>query len=73
MKILAKHNTKKFDLINVFQYRFRYFLEAVIAGACHLLLSVCQRRYQFVIFKPLSYCFKETIEFDVKTSFASRP
>ena len=28
---------------------------------------------QFVIFKPLSYCFKETIGFDVKASFASRP
>ena len=28
---------------------------------------------QFVIFKPLSYCFEETIGFDVKTSFASRP
>ena len=29
--------------------------------------------YQFVIFKPLSYCFEETIGFDVKASFASRP
>ena len=29
--------------------------------------------YQFVIFKPLSYCFEETIGFDVKVSFASRP
>ena len=28
---------------------------------------------QFVIFKPLSYCFKETIGFDVKVWFASRP
>ena len=28
---------------------------------------------QFVIFKPLRYCFKETIGFDVKASFASRP
>ena len=28
---------------------------------------------QFVIFKPLSYCFEETIRFDVKASFASRP
>ena len=29
--------------------------------------------HQFVIFKPLSYCFQETIGFDVKASFASRP
>ena len=28
---------------------------------------------QFVIFKPLSHCFEETIGFDVKASFASRP
>ena len=29
--------------------------------------------YQFVIFKPLNYCFEETIGFDVKASFTSRP
>ena len=28
---------------------------------------------QFLLFKPLSYCFKETIGFDVKASSASRP
>ena len=28
---------------------------------------------QFVVFKPLSYFFEGTIEFDVKASFASRP
>ena len=28
---------------------------------------------QFVIFKPLSYCFQETVGFDVKASFVSRP
>ena len=28
--------------------------------------------FPFVIFKPLSYFFKETIGFDVKVSFASR-
>ena len=28
---------------------------------------------QFLMFKPLSYCFEETIGFDVKASFASRP
>ena len=28
---------------------------------------------KFVIFKPLSYCFEETIGFDVKGSFARRP
>ena len=28
---------------------------------------------QFIIFKPLSYCFEERTEFDVNASFASRP
>ena len=32
-----------------------------------------KRSYQFVIFKPLSYCFEETIWFNGKASFASRP
>ena len=31
------------------------------------------KSFQFVIFKPISYCFEETIGFDVETSFASRP
>ena len=36
--------------------------------------SFCGRYiYQFIIFKSLSYCFEETIGFDVKASFASRP
>ena len=29
--------------------------------------------FQFIIFKPLSYCFEETIGFDLKASFASCP
>ena len=33
----------------------------------------CTYTDQFVIFKTLTYCFKVTIGFDVKTSFASRP
>ena len=28
---------------------------------------------QFLLFKPLSYCFEETIGFDEKASFPSRP
>ena len=30
-------------------------------------------RSQFLIFKPLSYCFEEAIGFDVKASFVGRP
>ena len=28
---------------------------------------------QFLLFKPITYCFEETIGFDVKASFANRP
>ena len=35
-----------------------------------ILRCICHP--QFVIFKPLSYCFEEAIGFDVKTSFANR-
>ena len=29
--------------------------------------------YQFVAFKPLSYCFEETKRFDLKASFSRPP
>ena len=38
-----------------------------------VLFVYCNPPFQFVIFKPLSFCFKETIGFHVKASFASRP
>ena len=38
-----------------------------------LKYTVLDSTEQFVIFKPLSYCFKETIGFDVRTSFANCP
>ena len=49
-------------------------------GECgYLTLIVCREKnsvllqIQFLIFKPRSHCFEETIEFDVKVSFASHP
>ena len=33
----------------------------------------CHQEHKFVIFEPLSYCFEETVGFDVKASPASRP
>ena len=38
-----------------------------------LSMNLLEYSLQFVIFKPLIYCFKETIGFDVKASSASRP
>ena len=43
--------------------------EDFASGSRNLTISF----YQFVIFKLLSYCFEETIRFDVKASFASHP
>ena len=40
-------------------------------GLC--ILKCSDQHIQFVMIKPLSYCFEETIGFDVKASFASRP
>ena len=39
----------------------------------HVVFILLNTGLQFVILKPLSYCFKETIRFYVKASFASRP
>ena len=40
-------------------------------GACQLSMMDLFATIQFVIFKSLSYCFKEIIGFDIKASFAS--
>ena len=39
----------------------------------YILDPLTQHTNQWVIFKSLSYCFKEPIEFDLKASFPSRP
>ena len=36
-------------------------------------ITITKLLSQFAIFKPLSYCFEETIWFDLKASFANRP
>ena len=38
-----------------------------------ILREVRSANTQFLVFKPRSYCFKETMDFDVKVSFARRP
>ena len=47
----------------------KYFRGAEI----HTIPETQNKGIQFVIFKPLGYCFEETIGFDVKASFPSRP
>ena len=44
-------------------------------STCHLVAVALLEGglYQFVVFKPLSYCFEKTIGFDVKASFAKPP
>ena len=55
-----------------------FWLRGHVKNSKNLYLHFCntyghQTWQQFVIFKPLSYCFKKTIGFDVKASFAGRP
>ena len=47
--------------------------DKVFEGDSHSQINFFVICIQFVIFKPLSYYFEETIGFDVKPSFASRP
>ena len=44
-----------------------------MCSMCDLVAVALCSLYQFVVFKPLSYCFEETIGFDVKGSFARPP
>ena len=60
-----------YAIITIAEYIMFYIKPGQVSTNMTALLSV--RRKQFVIFKPLSYCFEETIGFDVKASFASRP
>ena len=50
-----------FYLKQVFWQNFVFYV--IFAVQCY---------YQFVTFKPFSYCFEETIGFDVRVSFVSR-
>ena len=65
MKIV--NGEKLFPLINVSYPKEGNFTRENIGRIKFIFAN------QFVIFKPLSYCFEETIGFDVKASFASRP
>ena len=56
---LEPKNSKLFKVVNL-------LFESVVSR------TFSNATIQFVIFKPLSFCFKETIEFEVKASFASR-
>ena len=40
---------------------------------CDLVAVALCSLYQFVVFKPLSYCFEETIGFHIKASFTRLP
>ena len=52
---------------------FRFSYSRLACRPLFTKYAHCKPLYQFVIFKPLSYCFEETIGFDVNVSFASRP
>ena len=68
-----------FEMITKKIFKFSYFRWKKDGATFILLISLYSLiyllliLYQFVIFKPLSYRFEETIGFDVKVSFAFRP
>ena len=53
--------------------RFKYSGNVVFLTLKRLPNWCFGAQKQFVVSKQLSYCFKETIRFDVKNLFASRP
>ena len=54
--------------------QLKVFCFFIVIGVSEKLDKIVRDHpFQFVIFKPLSYCFKETKGFDVNASFASRP
>ena len=53
-----------FETFNSFQGSIRTFSKHY---------TKCKTIYQLVTFKSLSYCFEETVGFDIKVSFARRP
>ena len=53
-------------------YQLPKYPYSYLSQALEFYLGVCFL-CQFVIFKPLGYCFEEIIGFDVKASFARRP
>ena len=59
----------------LFVFMASVFYDSVLTGFAfsRFLVSLPFLQIQFIIFKPLSYCFEETIGFDVKASFTSRP
>ena len=67
MSSIKSEQASLFAIITSLKYEF--VLHLLKEGGRNRLFSV----YQLVIFKPLSYCFEETIGFDVKASFARGP
>ena len=67
MSSIKSEQASLFTILTPLKYKF----------VLHLLREDALNRsvlvYQFVIFKPLSYCFEETTGFEVKALFASGP
>ena len=61
------------NCLNVFDHFVKWALKGFIPLHLRSFKEIKIICIQFLIFKPLSYCFEETIGFDVKASFASPP
>ena len=72
------HKKRSVPLVVLFFCEYFMFFLFLQNTSGWLLLKLTQYFFlehfsQFVILKPLSYCFEEAIRFEVKVSFASRP
>ena len=64
------------DVFKTFSRLIRDVFKTSSRCTQHVFETQCEderQKDQLVIFKPLSYCFEETIGLDVKASFVSRP
>ena len=63
MGLIKIEQASLFTIITSLKYKFALYSLKVDERSRSVLV------YQFVIFKPLSYCFEETIGFNVKALF----
>ena len=71
IEIALRQECSPVNLLHIFRTSFPKNTSGRLLTA--LVVVTRSSSLQFVIFKPLRYCFEEIIGFDVKASFVSRP
>ena len=72
--VVSLFSRQKLCVFGLLKLLIGFLLNALFSGGLKKIYgSIRVSSSQFIIFKPLSYCFKETIGFDARALFASRP